>query len=173
MSWSGNRGTLALILWALLLVSCFSLAAGIRMSQSASRMLPSYGVESGKPTMVPLAWKRQTVQTDENSSCFTRIIKQTSWTVSTLQWHSTASRWHTAPVSVYPPVCSPPALWGWCLRGSRCFRPILRLRRTSLQSGEGSACCEAPRYRSPAGRAEGALTQMSASLSEITQRSPE
>lgn len=50
--------TLALILCALLLVSCFSLAAGIKMLQSASRMLPSYGVELGKPTIVPLAWKR-------------------------------------------------------------------------------------------------------------------
>lgn len=47
--------TLALTLCALFLVSCFSLAAGIRMSHSASRMLPSYGVASGKPTIVPLA----------------------------------------------------------------------------------------------------------------------
>lgn len=55
---SPNYVTLALTLWALLLVSCFSLAAGIRMSQSASRMFPSYGVAFGKPTMVPLAWTR-------------------------------------------------------------------------------------------------------------------
>lgn len=33
--------TLALILGALDLVNCFSLAAGIKMSQSASKMLPS------------------------------------------------------------------------------------------------------------------------------------
>lgn len=52
--------TFALTLCALALVNCFSLAAGMRMSQSVSRMLPSSGFALGKPMIVPCCCVKKT-----------------------------------------------------------------------------------------------------------------
>lgn len=56
--------TFALTLWALALVNCFSLAAGMRMSQSVSRILPSSVCALGKPMIVPCCCWKETNRSD-------------------------------------------------------------------------------------------------------------
>lgn len=56
--------TFALTLWALALVNCFSLAAGMRMSQSVSRILPSSICALGKPMIVPCCCWKEAKQRD-------------------------------------------------------------------------------------------------------------